>query len=207
MKRLLFLLVVVTGLEFWAFKIHSNHPIQHPSVFDPLLLTIQLAMCWGGVEGARWLLRRSPIRNRTGPESEWTKLWLWVGPPGGVLFCLAILIGKIAYEMSTHRLAGPIVVAHLSGGAVIWLLCSLWTFPEVLADSQCKPIDKALAVTGMVTHLVGLALYGNLYPAETIKGPWMVLLASAVLFYFLLYYVWVSCLAWAVFFKAARKRG
>lgn len=202
MKKLTFLFVVVTALELWAFQTHSHSPIMKPGYFNALMQCIQLAVCLGGVEAARWLLRRSPVARREGPESEWNKLWLWLGPPGGLLFCVGCLLGKLAYQLVDNRFAGPIVVSHMYAGAVAWAILGIWAFPEVVADPKATGGDKLLLLLGVALHMLGFGLFASIYPAVNILQALGMLVT--ILFYFFsffFYYVWIAVLVWGFVFK------
>ena len=91
MRKVLTLLGVITILEIWALYIFRTHPLVRPEWFTTLLLAIQLLMGLGGIRACRWFLRSSPASKLDGPKRDWTKLWLWCGPIGGLLLVVACL--------------------------------------------------------------------------------------------------------------------
>lgn len=199
MSRVFILYVAVTVLEFIAFWVYREHPIIRPDYWNTLLLVAQLGMCWGGVEAARWLLRRSPVAGLPGPTSEWTKLWLWAGPPGGLLLGVACLLGMLADQATSSKLAGPVVVAHLSGGAVLWVIASFWAAPDLLRDPESGHLERMLLNLGISSHILGLIVYFTIYPAQSV--PFVSLLVTVFFFYFLLYYVMLTMMCWALVFR------
>lgn len=207
MKRVFIVLTLCLIAEYFAFQMHTNHPLIRPPYFHTLLLCIQMGMCWAGVESARWLLRRSPIAGDEGVQSDWSRLWLWVGPPGGLLLTLACFLGSWVASLSDSRLAGPLVVAHICGGALAWLVAGFWTLPEALSDPDITAKERMLAMAGIATHALGFLAYFIYYPATTV--PFVALLGSALFFFFLLFYLGMTCLTWAVIFQiwpAAKSR-
>ena len=199
MKRVFLALSLSLAAEYWAFQLHTNHPLVRPAYFHTLLLFIQLSMCWSGIEAARWLLRRSLASTMEGVESDWVRLWLWVGPPGGLLLALACFLGKWADIISNTRLAGPLVVAHLSGGAVAWILAGFWTVPQAVTDPGMSNWERTLAFLGVVSHGLGFLAYFTVYPAATLT--FAMLLGSALAFFYLLFYLGATCLSWALIFR------
>ena len=204
MIRLWLLFAGLTGIELWAFQVYRNHPLLLPEYFKMVLLCIQFIMCWGAVDAARWLLRRSPAARRSGPVSDWLRLWLWVGPSGGALLVLACLIGRWTDSISTSRLAGPLVVAHISGGALAWVLAAFWAVPELFGDSQTTLFDKLMALAGIAAHALGLWVYLRVYPGSTLSL--VTLVAPMIYFALLLYYVLAATLVWDVFFRVAKRQ-
>ena len=136
MIRVFLSLVLAMVAEYYAFYVYRSHPLVRPAYFQTLCLVIQMSMCYSGIEAARWLLRHSPAAKAKGIESDWAKLWIWMGPPGGILLTLACLLGSFADHISESRLAGPLVVAHISGGALCWLIGGFWAVPLAFGDPQ-----------------------------------------------------------------------
>ncbi|GMU57166.1 MAG: hypothetical protein AMXMBFR33_63120 [Candidatus Xenobia bacterium] len=196
MLRIVILFGVITLLEVYAFISYRNHPIVQPGWFSYLLSLIKLAMCWGGIEAARWLLRKSPIARR-GAGNDWTRLWLWLGPPGGLLMCLACLLGWLAATLTPGRLAGPLVVAHAAAGALSWLIAAPWVLKEIFGSTSRT--EKVVLWLGLLTHLSGMALYIWVYPGKALSP--LSILGSLLFYYFILYHIMLSCLLLAGLFK------
>ncbi|MGE0491549.1 MAG: hypothetical protein AB7S38_20225 [Vulcanimicrobiota bacterium] len=199
MLRVFAMFLVVTGLEVFAFWIHREHPIIKPDYWKTLLLFAQLGMSWGGLEACRWLLRRSPVAKLKGPVNDWTKLWLWTGPIGGLLLTKACLLGYLVHQYSESKLAGPLVVGHICGGALLWLVALPWAIQDVLADETIGLREKILLNLGIGSHLIGFVVYFTVYPAQTV--PVVSLLSSLFFFYFILYYLMMVQLKWSLIFR------
>lgn len=196
MIRIIFLFLLITALEFYAFIAYRNHPIVQPTWFGHLLTIIQIAMCWGGIEAARWLLRKSPIA-RKGAGNDWTRLWLWIGPPSGLLLILACLLGWLVTQFTPGRLAGPLVVAHAAAGALSWLIAAPWVLKEIFGSTS--RLEKGILFIGLFTHLSGLAVYYAFYPGERLN-PFSIL-GSLFFYYFIAYHVMLCCLILAGVFQ------
>ncbi len=199
MVRIVFVFLVVTVVELFAFWIHREHPMVKPDYWKAVLLTAQLGMSWGGVEACRWLLRRSPVAQLKGPENDWTKLWVWTGPVGGLLLVKACLLGYLADTYADSRLAGPIIVGHICGGALLWLLCLPWAMPDLLNDPEITIRERLLLNFGIASHLLGFVVYFTVYPGQSV--PLVSLLSSLFFFYLLLYYLMLCMIKWAVIFR------
>ncbi|MEW6278363.1 MAG: hypothetical protein AB1758_07070 [Candidatus Eremiobacterota bacterium] len=191
MVRLAYLFVFITLCELVAFAAYRNHPLAQPGWFGPLLDAIKVAMCWGGVEGARWLLRKSPIA-RKGAGNDWSRLWLWVGPPSGLLLALACVLGWCVAQVQVGRLAGPLVVAHAAAGALSWLIAAPWVVGDLFRQTTSACVERRVLYLGIFFHLCGLTLYAWLYPARTM--PPLALVGSLMFYYFILYHLMVSVL-------------
>jgi len=200
MKRLLLAFVLVTGLEFFAFSVFRAHPIHRPGYFSGLLTVIQFLMCYGGIESARWLLRRSPAARAPGPHSDWARLWVWLGPPGGALMVMTSLLAWLAAGQTPSWLPPALLLGHAAGGGVLWMCASLDMLPSLAQlPASARRLNGTLAGLGLMTHLSGLYCYARLYPAGQLKVG---LLALAVLLaYFVFYYIWAACLCWSLIFR------
>lgn len=196
MLRIIVLFFVITALELYAFISYRNHPIVQPGWFKHLLSLIQFAMCWGGIEAARWLLRKSPIARR-GAGNDWTRLWLWLGPPGGLLLVLACLLGYGATLITPGRIAGLVVVAHAAAGALSWLIAAPWVLKEIFGAAS--KLEKGILFLGLFTHLSGLAVYYSFYPGERLNP--LSILGSLFFYYFIAYHVMLCCLILAGVFQ------
>ncbi|MBI3928923.1 MAG: hypothetical protein HY319_25500 [Armatimonadetes bacterium] len=201
MKRVALLFLFVTALEWVAFRIHRNHPLVWPEYFSTVLLVIALVTCWAGIEAARWLLRTSPAARMPGPISDWTRLWVWIGPVGGALLCLGCLLGSLANKISPSHLAGFLVVGHFSGGALAWVAALPWAAPDLYRDPDAGYVEKTLLNLGLFTHALGFLTFFLVYPGTHPEFSIGWLLASAYFFNFILYYLMVSVLCWAAIFR------
>lgn len=200
MKRLVIAFILVTLAEFYAFHIFRNHPISLPDRFWALVTVIQFFMSYGGIESARWLLRKSPVAQAPGPDSDWTRLWIWVGAPGGLLMVASSALAMwVAHSTGSPRLA-VLVLGHIAGGAILWLCLSVEMLPNLARiHPTARRLNGNLALLGLFTHLCGLYAYAKLYPAGELQVG--LLFAGVLLTYFVFYYVWAACLCWAVVFR------
>jgi len=154
----------------------------------------------GGIESARWLLRRSPAAEAAGPESDWARLWLWLGPPGGVLMVLSSLAAWIASNQSPSWVGPAILLAHAAGGGIVWLLASLEMLPKLAqVSASSRRLCGLLAASGLLSHLLGIYFYAKFYPAGQLQVGLFVI--ATLLFYFVFYYIWAACLCWSVLFR------
>lgn len=200
MKRLLLAFVVVTLAEAFAYSVFRAHPISLPGYFSGLLTAIQFVMCYGGIESARWLLRRSPAAHTGGPESDWARLWLWLGPPGGVLMVISSVVAGIVAHASPSNLTPAIFLAHAAGGGILWLCFSLEMLVQLARlHPSVQKLNWTLALTGLATHLCGAWMYMKHYPAAQLEVKMVVL--AILLANFVFYYVWASCLVWSIVFR------
>ena len=200
MKRLVLTFILVTLAEFFAFHIFRSHPITRPAYFPALLTAIQFFMSYGGIESARWLLRKSPAARTAGPDSDWTRLWLWVGPPGGILMVITSLLAWWASRQGLNWVTPAILLAHAAGGGLLWLCASLEMLPNLARLHPLhRPFCGKLAAAGLLTHLCGLYFYAKVYPASELQVG---LFAMAILLtYFVFYYIWAACMIWMVIFR------
>jgi hypothetical protein len=199
-KRLILTFILVTVAEFYAFHVFRSHPISRPAYFPALLTAIQFWMSYGGIESARWLLRKSPASRAPGPTSDWTRLWLWVGPPGGVLMVLTSLVAWYASSQNASWIPPAILLAHAAGGGLLWLCASLEMLPNL---ARIHPASRSfcgtLALTGLLTHLTGLYFYAKIYPAGQLQVGLFVL--AILLTYFVFYYIWAAIMVWMLIFR------
>jgi hypothetical protein len=206
------LLPLILGLEVWAFLIYRDHPLGgRPPHFHVLTLLVQFLMVWTGVESARWLLRSSAASRASGPFSDLTRLWVWLGPFGGLFLGLACLGGHALSQTQYGVLSGFLLVAHFSGGALLWCLGSAWTIPAVFADSDVGWRDRGLALAGMLSHTLGFAAYALIFPAERtpLRGavhPALYLILSSLIFCYLTFYVYANVVTWSAIFRVWRPR-
>ncbi len=201
MKRLILTFIAVTVAEFYAVHVFRSHPISRPGYFPALLTAIQFWMSYGGIESARWLLRKSPASRAIGPESDWTRLWLWIGPPGGLLMVLSSVLALWASGARGRTDILPIILlAHAAGGGLLWLCASLEMLPNL---ARIRPADRPfcgkLALGGLLTHLCGLYFYAKVYPAGELKVGLFML--AILLTYFVYYYIWAATMVWMVIFR------
>lgn len=199
MKRLVLTLILVTLAEIYAFIVFRNHPISRPDYFPALLTVIQFFMSYGGIESARWLLRKSPVANTPGPDSDWTRLWIWLGPPGGLLMIATSILALLTSKSTPGWLPPAIILGHAAGGGILWLFASLEMLPSLARiRPSARSLNGGLALVGLFTHLTGIIFYSQIYPAGQLKVG--LFLVAVLLTYFVFYYVWLSCMFWGLVF-------
>lgn len=200
MKRLVFAFILVTGMEAMALHLFRTRPFSLPGYFSALLTAIQFVMCYGGIESARWLLRRSPVAHTGGPESDWARLWVWLGPPGGLLMVLSSLLAAWASQHTVRALTPAIVLAHAAGGGILWLCASLEMVRKLAGlHPRLQKQNWTLALLGLMSHLAGIWMYVKYFPAGELQVR--MLFVALLLVYFVFYYIWAACLIWAVVFR------
>lgn len=203
MIRMLGAFVALTVLEILAARAMGLPPSLRPGWYPASLSAIAILMCVGGVESARWLLRRSPAATAPGPASDWTRLWLWTGVPGGLFLVLGLLAGWVLSPWLPPK-TSLLLLGHFVTGAVLWLGASFWAVRDMLSRSWTSPLPKRFMLAGLGLHGLGVGLYLWVYPA-LLRGPWKVdlgLLFSLLgHYYFLFYYVLVAGLAWGLVFR------
>ncbi len=199
MKRIFILTVLITFLEVWAFVVFRSHPLTRPEWFPTLLLSIQLLMGLGGIYSARWLLRDSPIAKLEAPFSDWTKLWLWCGPLGGLLLVVACLLGQLATENTNTILAGLVVTAHIAGGAVLWTVALPWAVADLYNDEAAGFRERLLMQLGIASHVIGFSVYFGFFPGREV--PPLSVLGAVYFFGFNLYYIMLVSIGWNTIFR------
>ncbi|MBT9586843.1 hypothetical protein IV102_26095 [bacterium] len=200
MKRLVLTFILVTMAEIYAFWVFRSHPISRPDYFPALLTVIQFFMSYGGIESARWLLRKSPVARTPGPDSDWTRLWIWLGLPGGLLMVATSGLAWLASTQTTSWLSPAILLGHAAGGGILWLCASLEMLPSLARiQTAARRLNGNLALMGLFTHLLGLYFYAKVYPAGQLKVG--LFIVAVLLTYFVFYYVWAACMFWAIIFR------
>jgi hypothetical protein len=198
MKRVYTLGLIVFFLELWAYTVFRGHPLVRPEWFSTLLLVIQLLMSLGGIYGARWLLRRSPVARLDGPRRDWTKLWLWCGPVGGLLLVKACVLGRLAAEQAGTLLPGLVITAHIAAGAVVWTIALPWAVSDLFADETTGFRERLLMQLGIAAHVIGFAVYLGFFPGREVSP--LTLLAAVFVFGFNLYYIMSVAVCWSFIF-------
>lgn len=204
MKKVVSMFVVITILELWALYLFRGHPLVRPEWFGTLLLIIQLMMGLGGVYACRWLLRSSPVARLEGPQSDWTKLWLWCGPLGGILLSIFCVLGKVVAAYTHSTIVGWMVTAHIAGGAVVWVAGLPWAVSDLFDDSTTGFRERLLMQLGIASHVLGFAVYFGFFPGRDMKP--VSLLAAVYFFGSILYYLISVTVTWNVIFKFWRPR-
>lgn len=187
MIKVILALAISLVLEFWAFSIHRGAPLSRPPHFHTIVLVVQLAMCWSGLEGARWFLRRSPFSQCSRVDSDWIRLWIWLGAPSGLFLTITCVLALWLKSQSTSVIVGPLVLAHSVGGALTWLSGCYWALPKCISGEEVSSKEKILVAMGFASHAVGTAAYCYIYPGSTI--PVAALPLSLLLFFFVLFHV------------------
>lgn len=198
MKRVYTLGLIVLALELWAYSVFRGHPLVRPEWFSTLLLVIQLLMSLGGIYAARWLLRRSPVAKLDGPRRDWTKLWLWCGPIGGLLLVKACVLGKLAVDATGSMLPGLVIAAHIAAGAVVWTIALPWAVSDLFADPTTGFRERLLMQLGIAAHVFGFAVYIGFFPGRDV--PPLSLLGAVFIFGFNLYYIMTVAITWSIIF-------
>jgi hypothetical protein len=199
MKRVYTVGLIVLALELWAYSVFREHPLVRPEWFGTLLLVIQLLMSLGGIYGARWLLRHSPIAKLEGPRRDWTRLWLWCGPIGGVLLVKACILGKLAADASGALFPGLVIAAHIAAGAVVWTVALPWAVSDLFADETTGFRERLLMQLGIAAHVIGFAVYIGFFPGRDVSP--LTLVAAVFVFGFNLYYIMNVAIVWSFIFK------
>lgn len=199
MKKVISTFAVVTILELWALYIFRSHPLVKPEWFNTLLLVIQLLMGLGGIYACRWLLRSSPVAKLEGPENDWTRLWLWCGPLGGLLLVKFCILGKLAMLYFNSMLVAWVITAHIAGGAVVWVIGLPWAISNLFDDPTTGFRERLLMQLGIASHVIGLAVYLGFFPGKDLKPA--SLLLAVYFFGSILYYLMSIALSWFVIFK------
>ncbi len=203
MFRMLVVFCALTVLEVLVAKALGLPPSARPGWYTTAQSAAALLMCVGGVEAARWLLRRSPAAAAAGPRSDWTRLWMWTGVPGGGFLVLGLLL-----TWGLSPFLGPktslLLMGHFVTGAMVWLGVAFWPLKDLLANPLPSPLPRRLMLAGLGLHGLGVAVYCWVYPA-LLRGPWKVdlgLLFSLVShYYFVFYYILLAGLTWGVAFR------
>ncbi len=203
MSRMLVVFCALTLLEVLVAGALGQSPAARPVWYATAQSTAALLMCVGGVESARWLLRRSPAATAPGPASDWSRLWLWTGVPGGLFLAAGLLV-----TWGLSPVLGPktslLLMGHFVTGAMVWLAVAFWPIRDVLTTPGPSPLPRYLMLAGLGLHGLGVALYCWVYPA-LLRGPWKVdlglLFSLAGHYYFVFYDILLAGLAWSVAFR------
>lgn len=204
MLKLGSLFALITILEVWLASSLALPAGERPGLHEALSGLTVFLMCVGGVESARWLLRRSPAARAAGPESDWVRLWLWLGGPLGLG-----LVGVLGLSWAISGWLSPkvdlLLMGHFVPGALLWLGGALWAVPELVRGRElARPLTRRLVALGACTHGLGLALYLWVHPG-LLRGPWKVDVGVLVTllgqYQFLFYAVLAGGLAWGLVFR------
>ena len=204
MKKVVATLGVITILELWALFLLREHPLVRPEWYGTLLLIIQLLMGLGGIYACRWMLRASPISKLSGPERDWTKLWLWCGPVGGLLLAKFCVLGKLAAAYFSSVFIGFAVTAHIAGGAVVWVIALPWAVSDLFNDPTTGFRERLLMQLGIASHVLGFAVYLGFFPGKELKP--VSLLFAVYFFGAVLYYLIAVAVHWAFIFRFWRPK-
>lgn len=203
MFRLVGVFAAITFLEVLVGLALGAPPSQRPGWYDSAMSAIAILMCVGGVESARWLLRRSPAAAAPGPVSDWTRLWLWTGIPGGALLTGGLLLSWLLSGALPPKVS-LLLLGHFVTGSLIWIGAAFWAVPDLLKTRIASPLPRQMMFAGLGLHGLGTAIYLWGYPA-LLRGPWKVdlgLLFSMIShYYFIFYYVLVAGLFWGLVFR------
>jgi hypothetical protein len=202
--RLLALFGLITIIEIVAVYLIRTRPLLLPTWFATLLGAAKLLMCVGGVEAARWLLRHSPAAHRKVPESDWTRLWLWTGVPGGFMLGVGSLLGKLATLLLPGRIIDFFLLGHFVAGALVWTAAAPWAVADTLKSRAPATLERRLMELGLLFHGLGFALLAWVYPGLAYrKWPEALLwtLGQITHYYYIFYYVLLAALLWGAAFR------
>ena len=133
--------------------------------YEMAMTFIGVAMCCGGVEAARWMLRESPMASVATPKSDWVKLWMWSGIPGGFLMLFWLLSGWLCSSLLSSQLMIIIIGLALMGPA-IWMISVPWMLKELYTSYRTgvSAITAALVAGGGTLHLFGALFAFYVFP-------------------------------------------
>ncbi len=198
LQRICRLLVGILFLQGCILYANANQGRVHLNSFLCLLLVV--AMCWGGVEGATWILRRSPFCSQSKNIGDWQFLWLQLGIPGAVWGISGLGTCWLLSKCIKSALIG-LGAEQFYLGCLIWLV--LFPFlggPLVLREAI--PLVKRLLWGGLVGQLLCLGMYLWVYPApfEFFSLLNVIKLTTAIEkdYYFLFMYVLGASTLWGV---------
>lgn len=138
-------------------------PDMRPGWYGFVITLVALAMCWGGVEAARWMLRESPIAKLRKPQSDWARLWLWSGVPSGVLMLFWLVVSSML-----KGLLSPQVMIMFIGiaimGPMLWILATPWIVRDVVGMGRLPASTVLLLSGGLVLHALGAAFAYWFFP-------------------------------------------
>lgn len=124
---------------------------------------VGLAMCWGGVESSRWILRDSPLAKTSTPASDWAKLWVYSGVPSGAFMLFWLGLGWLLHSWLSAAVNTVIIGQALLGPAV-WLVA----VPFIVKDLQPSAVRQegiSVKIAGaLLLHAVGVMVALWAYP-------------------------------------------
>lgn len=128
--------------------------------YGAVMTFIGFAMCWGGVEAARWMLRESPLAETAVPKSDWSKLWIWSGIPSGLLMLFWLMLAWLLSSCVSRPLC-LIMIGEALMGPAIWLISTPWIAKDLYGSLKQSAAVPKLAAAGLSLHLLGgiFALY------------------------------------------------
>lgn len=124
---------------------------------------VGLAMCWGGAEAARWLLRESPLVKVANPSSDWAKLWVYSGVPGGVLMLFWLGLGWLLHGWVSASVSTVLLGQALLGPAV-WLVVAPWIVKDLASVSGGVEAVAGKVAVALAVHALGMLVAYGVYP-------------------------------------------
>lgn len=203
MFRVIGILVASLALEIAVCPYVAMSPAQRPEWYAAVMSCIAFLMCWGGVESSRWLLRKSPVARVKGPRSEWDKLWLWLGPTGGALAVVGLLVAWAVSPFLGAKM-NTLVYGHFIAGPALWLVGAGWALKGLYTEGALAGLNGKLLGLGMATHLLAVAIMLWVYPGFALMG-WQLAALSLVnlgaYYCFAFFYVMVAGAMWIPVFR------
>lgn len=135
---------------------------ERASWYEYVLTAVALLMCWGGVESAYWMLRKSPIASITKGGSDWGTLWLWSGIPSGLIMISLLILGWLADSIVPQSISIILITQAIMGPA-LWVLAILWLSKEAPSFRKSQ-LYSILWIGGLLSHLLGILISLYLFP-------------------------------------------
>lgn len=128
--------------------------------YSAVMTFIGFAMCWGGVEAARWMLRESPLADTAVPKSDWGKLWVWSGIPSGLLMLFWLMLAWALSSFVSRPLC-LIIIGEALLGPCLWLISTPWMVKDIYGSLKQSGALIQVVGAGLGLHFVGgvFALY------------------------------------------------
>ncbi len=156
-------LAVIAVLSFFVLGQAVMAPELRPSWYEIIVTLTGVAMCWGGVEACRWLLRDSALTGINGPRSDWDKLWLYTGVPSGLLMIFWSVLAWALHSFVSHQVM-ILLLSQALLGPVLWMACLPWVATSVLSVGRNHLNLLAFAGLGVFFHLLGTLFCLYIFP-------------------------------------------
>lgn len=179
MLRILALFAVTLVCEIILAPYAGCTACERPGWFGIAMTFAGLLMCVGGVESARWLLRESPAAKVDANIGDWSKLWLWLGIPCGLLLTWVMLASWLVSGYLSPQ-ADFLLQAHAIPGAALWFACSFWGVRGVWKGSASGSVSRRLMSLAFLTNLLALGTVWVAY-APIWECAWKTIAAQFVM--------------------------